>query len=248
MSPSREQEEIKPLTERVGELDRYLIDLKGYLVIEDALSRSETDDLNQVIDDQLLPPPTTYNRFGTAPLGSGFLGWNPIFVSLVDHVRVIDMLQFLLGPLFTLRTIYGIYEDRFVGKTEPSELHSYSKVGAETSLVCSIIWNVTDSGPGIGGFCCVEGSHHVSGDLPESINDNGHLSPFVVTPIAPAGSAIVCTSRLLHGDSSWRGPHQRRSLVFEYTSNTTINPARRIPPPTFKLTRQQQAILGHSNL
>lgn len=247
MPPSNAQEDIEPLINRVGELHRYLLDLKGYLVVKDALSKSEIDGLSHAIDKQLLPPPTTYNRFGTAPLGSGFLDWDPSFMTLVDHTRVINTLQFLLGPSFTLRSIQGIYEERFVGERLHRELHSISKIGEETGLACSVIWNVTDSGPGIGGFCCIEGSHHVRTEPPASINDDLRQSPHVVTPDAPAGSAIISTSRLLQGNASWHGPHQRRSLVFEYSTIREEDPTRRIRLPSCELTRQQIAMLGHSN-
>ncbi len=248
MPPSRAQEDIEPLTQRVGELQRYLIDLKGYIVIENALSESEIDNLNLIIDDQLLPPPTTYNRFGTAPLGSGFLGWHSSFIPLVDHESVINILQFLLGPFFSLGSIYGIYEDRFVGEPLGKELRAHANEGTETNLTCSVIWNITDAGPGIGGFCCIDGSHHVRGSFPSSMYDTCHRSDLVVTPYAPAGSAVVITARLLRGDSSWLGPHQRRSLVFEYTTAKDTDPKRRIALPTYELTRQQEAILGYSDV
>ncbi|MCE2406401.1 MAG: hypothetical protein J4G19_02715, partial [Pseudomonadales bacterium] len=73
MPPSKAQRDLEPAPKRISEIERYLLDLKGYLVIEDALSLGEVNTLNVIIDAQLLPPPTTYNRFGTAPLGSGFL-------------------------------------------------------------------------------------------------------------------------------------------------------------------------------
>ena len=246
MAPSNAKEDYKPLMERVGELNKYLIDLKGYLVINNALSKEEIDDLNNVIDAQFLPPPTTYNRFGTAPLGAGFLGWNPAFAALIDHPSVLDILQFLLGPTIILRSIHGLYEERFVGKLKENTLHSNSKAGIELGLSCSIVWNLTDTGPGIGGFCCIEGSHHVRYDPPASIKDASPLSSHIVTPDAPAGSAIVCMSRLSHSSAPWTGPHQRRSLVLEYATSAD-DPNRRITLPTFELTRRQLGVLGHTN-
>ena len=247
MSPSKPREDYEPLVRRVGELDSYLIDLKGYLVVNDALSKHEVDDFNELIEAQLLPPPTTYNRFGTAPRGSGFLGWHAAFVALVDHPSVLDILQFLLGPTIILRSIYGIYEERFVGHSLSDELCTNSNVGEESSLSCSVVWNLTNTGPGIGGLCCIEGSHHVRSDLPTSLKDAPHASPHVVTPDAPAGSAIVCTSRLWRGNGSWHGPHQRRSLVFEYSTHFAVDPTARVAHPTFELTRQQKSILGHGD-
>lgn len=247
MSASRAQEDIESLSHRVGDLDRYLIDLKGYLVLKDALLKQEIDDLNHQIDTQLLPPPTTYNRFGTAPLGAGFLGWHPSFVSLLDHPSVIDILQFLLGPTIVLDSIYGIYEERFVGEPLNNELTREASIGAESRLSCSVVWNMTDTGPGIGGLCCVEGSHHVRRAPPSTMNDTIHSSSQVFTPDAPAGSAIICTSRLLCGNGPWLGPHQRRSLVFKYATTHDDDPARRISLPGFDLTRRQKSVLGYAN-
>ncbi len=245
MSPSRAQEDSESLSQRVGDLDQYLIDLKGYLVLKDALLEREVDDLNQQIDAQVLPPPTTYNRFGTAPLGAGFLGWHPSFVALVDHPSVIDMLQFLLGPTILLDSIYGIYEERFVGEPLNDKLTREANIGAESRLSCSVVWNMTDTGPGIGGLCCVEGSHHVRRAPPSRMNETAHSSPHVLTPDAPARSAFICTSRLLHGNGRWLGPHQRRSLVFKYTTALQEDPSRRISLPAFDLTQRQRTILGH---
>ncbi len=245
MPPSKAQRDLEPAPKRISEIERYLLDLKGYLVIEDALSLGEVNTLNVIIDAQLLPPPTTYNRFGTAPLGSGFLGWDAAFIALIDHSSIVDKLQFLLGPVFTLREIYGIYEERFIGQPLPTELESVEGVTNESHLTCCVVWNLTDTGPGIGGFCCVEGSHHLRLNPPAPIKDELHSSRHVVVPHAPAGSAIVRTSRLVHGNSVWCGPHQRRTLIFEYTTNVEADPDRRIAPPSESLTRRQSAILAH---
>ena len=49
------------------ELQQYLFDLQGYLVIENALSSKAVATLNQIIDEQDLPPPGKSPRFGSAP-------------------------------------------------------------------------------------------------------------------------------------------------------------------------------------
>ena len=49
------------------ELQQYLFDLNGYLVIEAALSSEEVALLNRLIDEQNLPPPEESPRFGSAP-------------------------------------------------------------------------------------------------------------------------------------------------------------------------------------
>ena len=57
------------------ELQQYLFDVQGYLVIENALGQEELAALNQLIDQQDLPTPGKVQRFGSAPDGSGFLAW-----------------------------------------------------------------------------------------------------------------------------------------------------------------------------
>ena len=57
------------------QLQQYLFDVQGYLVIENVLSPEELKALNQSIDQQDLPIPGKVQRFGSAPDGSGFLDW-----------------------------------------------------------------------------------------------------------------------------------------------------------------------------
>ena len=74
------------------ELQQYLLDLQGYLVIENALSSTEVATLNQLIDAQQLPPPGKTERFGSAPEGSGFLDWGKPFCDLLDHPLLMPIL------------------------------------------------------------------------------------------------------------------------------------------------------------
>ncbi len=61
------------------EMQQYLFDLQGYLVVEDALSTEEVATLNELFDRQQLPSPGKVQRFGDAPEGSGFLQWGKPF-------------------------------------------------------------------------------------------------------------------------------------------------------------------------
>ena len=52
------------------EMQQYLFDLQGYLVIENVLSSEEVSTLNQLIDKQSLPAPKEAMRFGSAAGGA----------------------------------------------------------------------------------------------------------------------------------------------------------------------------------
>lgn len=116
------------------ELQKYLFDLQGYLVIENALGPEEVAALNGLIDEQNLPPPVESPRFGsaptlgsslirhesivpdsmvqaerTAPVGAGFLDWGKPFCDLLDHPAIMPVLRFRLGEAFRLDRLYGMY-------------------------------------------------------------------------------------------------------------------------------------------
>jgi hypothetical protein len=61
------------------ELQQYLFDLQGYLVIHNVLGAAEVAELNRLIDAQRLPSPREGIRFGSAAgkhgPDHGFLNW-----------------------------------------------------------------------------------------------------------------------------------------------------------------------------
>lgn len=115
------------------ELQQYLFDLQGYLLIENAMSQAEVAEINRLIDAQNLPPPAVSPRFGSAPtlgsslikpedapeskllgdrarsVGSGFLNWGKPFCDLLDHPAIMPVLRFRLGDAFRLDRLYGMY-------------------------------------------------------------------------------------------------------------------------------------------
>lgn len=228
-----------------SEWTSFRLDLQGYAVHTNVLDSSYVRELNRVIDAQLLPPPTTYNRFGTAPRGAGFFDWDPAFLHLIDEESVSKSLAHLLGYRFFLRKIYGIYEQPFVSSRSPTADFDPKNPALQQALCCSVVWNLTDTGRGIGGFSCIAGSHRL--DVPADMrSSNLQNVDLLSTPEAPAGSAIVFSSGLRHAHVEWHGPHHRRSLVFEYATMAPSDSETKIDAPWHgTLTDQQLAILGH---
>ena len=91
------------------EMQQYLFDLQGYLVIENVLSEAEVSRFNDLLDKQELPAPGQTQRFGSAPEGTpGFLQWGKPFCDLLDHPKILPILRFRLGDAFRLDRIYGM--------------------------------------------------------------------------------------------------------------------------------------------
>ena len=108
------------------ELYQYLLDLNGYLVVEDVISKAQLEHLNSVLDRVLEPIPDNWQeiaagsrigiysnyRFGAAG-GShetcpGFLQYDAEFCQLMDHPLTMQIMRLILGDCFRLDRIFGM--------------------------------------------------------------------------------------------------------------------------------------------
>lgn len=232
----------------MNEEERYLFDVRGYLVVEGALSPEEVDELNRLMDSQKLPPPqddTMSARFG------GFLEWGQIFCDLLDHARIMPYLKTMLGDGFRLDHYYGIH---MRAGTEPLRLHGggtpydppeyyHFRNGQMYNGLTVVAWNLTDTGPSAGGFCALPGSHKANYPCPDKIRAAHTAHEAVVVPEARAGSAVIFTEALTHGTAAWRADCQRRSLLFKYSpgqQSWSANYTR--PPQNVNLTARQKSL------
>ena len=114
------------LSDETRELYQYLLDLNGYLVVENVLSESQLAYINQVLDETLESVPADEAeaeafrkeraarayRFGAAggshETNPGFLQYDQIFVDLMDHPLTMEIMRMLLGDCFRLDRIFGM--------------------------------------------------------------------------------------------------------------------------------------------
>jgi len=245
------------------EMQQYLFDLHGFLVIEDVLGREEVAHLNALIDAQNLPPPEEMRRIGSAagkaPAVPGFLDWGKPFSDLLDHDRILPILRFRLGDSFRLDRLYGIQMSKGMprsilhadygatasgSRARPGEFYHLND-GSNPDGFVVVSWSLTDSGPDHGGFWCIPGSHKSNFKLPQAISDTPGKYPVLVTPQAPAGSVTLFTEALTHGTAEWKGEHNRRSLLFKYCqSHITWSPIRVQAPDGYELTPRQKQLLA----
>src|SRR4029450_12289943 len=77
------REEVRPVDASNQELQQYLFDLQGYLVLHNVLGAAEVAELNRLIDARRLPSPRESIRFGSAAgkhgPDHGFLNWGEPF-------------------------------------------------------------------------------------------------------------------------------------------------------------------------
>ena len=240
-------------------VQQYLFDLQGYLVIKDALSPDEVATINATLDEHQLPEEGSRERFGSAPDGPGFLDWGEPFCNLLDHETVMPILRQQLGDCFRLDRIYGICMEEGMRRgalhadygasspfsgVEEGEYYAFKSNQIYNGFMV-VTWNLTDSGPDMGGFCCIPGSHKSNYKVPSAIFDSPETSPAVVMPQAPAGSVTLFTESLTHGTAAWRSKAGRRSLLYKYcVSHMAWKSSRVQIPDSVKLTERQEILFG----
>ena len=244
-----------------AELQQYLYDLQGYLVIEDVLSASEVAELNALIDRQRLGPPPQNGRFGSAggsaESGPGFLNWGKAFCHLIDHPTAMAVLRLQLGDCFRLDRIFGMYMRKGMangalhsdyGASQPYAGSAHGRYYPQPAFqalhgFAVAAWNLTDTGPQHGGLRCIPGSHKSHFKLPKTIRDD-ETEKVVRIPAAPAGSVTFFSEALTHGTAAWIAEHERRTLLYKYcASQLTWSSTRVTPPPSSELTERQRRLL-----
>lgn len=253
------------------EVVQYLLDVNGFVVLNNIIGKGELQDINSIIDSKSLPPPRPeFPRFGSAAGatrkdGSGFLEWGPPFLALLSEPILLSILREHLGECFRLDRIYGIYlrcDTEIPRSLNKGRLHadygaSSPHSSAKPSIYCprrpyellggvfAVLWTLVDTGPGVGGFCCIPGSHRARYRVPEAIRTAHDESPWVKTVVAPAGSAIIFSEALLHGTAQWKAAYERRALVYKYAvSNLVWGSSRVTAPSNTDLTEVQKRLLA----
>src|SRR5438045_6322941 len=141
------------------ELQQYLFDLHGYLVIHNVLSAAELAELNRLIDAQQLPSPRERIRFGSAAgkhgLDHGFLNWGEPFCRLLDHEAIMPILRLRLGDCFRLDRLYGIrmHKGQTMGAMHAdygaSALNSFTRPGERFHFAPTVSTRGSRSWPGV---------------------------------------------------------------------------------------------------
>ncbi len=247
--------------DEISELQTYLYDLKGYLVVEDVLTPEEVARLKEAVDGTDLTNLPPSHRFGSAggsaPTGPGFLAWGEPFVALMDHPLVMSVMRAQLGDCFRLDRIFGMHMRKGLpngrlhsdyGASQPfsrAERGRYFLPPGHEALhgFGVAAWNLTDTGPEHGGLRVIPGSHNSHYKLPKAIRQDEY-DDVVAIPEAPAGSVTFFSEALTHGTAAWHADHHRYTLLYKYcASQLSWSRTRVTAPEGAALTERQRLLL-----
>jgi ectoine hydroxylase-related dioxygenase (phytanoyl-CoA dioxygenase family) len=204
-------------------LDRYTLDVRGYLLFDRVLDRPTVARLRAGIDRQHLPPADETierQRFGH---NGDLFAWDQGFCDLIDHPVALAVVAALIGPFVRLDHAYGITMTPGTsglglhGPAEPFDASQYylHRMGAMRSGLLTLSWSLCDGHPGEGGFGCIPGSHKASEPVPPG------AERLVVEVPQPAGSLLVFTEALMHCTVPWRGGDTRWAVLYKYSPGST---------------------------
>lgn len=206
------------------EFERYLFDLQGFLIIENALNSDQIASLHAMLDQQTAlqnDSEASFLRFDS------LLPWGKPFRELIDHPRITPYLSELVGEQFRLDHDYVHIIRQGLGPIgchlhgggtpyDPCQYYLF-KDGRIHNGLTAVAYELNDVHPGEGGFGCVPGSHKSNLPFPKEWLDLQSPSACVQAVTLKAGSAIIFTEALTHGTLPWRGENERRTMFYKYS-------------------------------
>ena len=225
--------------------EKYLFDLRGYLVVRNALTAEQVADLSERLEDARSTEDKAHygsdrtQLVGDAWSAASLINWGGTYVDLIDLPSIAPYLEVLLGANYRLDHDYI----NVVNPTRPSKLYLHGGgqgAGGATDLVgptdggqcfyrynngkfynglVAVAFELDDVAAGAGGFACVPGSHKVNFELPKDwkLSETQADIPECVDRVAVnAGDAIIFTEACAHGTVPWEGDGERRTVFYKY--------------------------------
>ena len=254
------------------EIEKYLFDLQGYIVLEGVLSEAEVARANEAVDrhadrirersGELSLSGDSAALRGTTGRGDlgGLLGWEKPwcdpFREMLVHPRVVACLNVILGPGWRLDHNGGLISMRkgaeghlLHGSSGPGfDRHQYYHFqdGQMHNGLTVAAWQLTDSNPGDGGLCLIPGSHKGNYACPQEVRKWLAHREIVRQVACKAGDVVIFTEAVTHGTLPWTADHDRRSVLFRMSPGNLAYATGYNPWPEEMLvgmTPEQRAVL-----
>jgi hypothetical protein len=254
-------------------MDDYLFDLRGFVVIEDALSDDAVAAMNGAVDSALPLEPGEWHggvhrREETSVVGDSIqlqqIYELPPFETLIDHPSWIEYVKRFVGGQDGFDTLHGpLYIDenfyQITPEGEGTGMHSggHSRTkrtqfryhGGEFHCgQVNVLVAFNDIGPGDGATMAVPGSHKQNFQPPFYYDEGGETMedvPGAEEIHLESGDALLFVDSVMHGSATRTNPGERRFAVLRYGPSWGVS--RRGYEPTDdlldRLTQEQAEIV-----
>lgn len=218
----------------MNEEEKYLFDLRGYLVLPDALGQQEVAEVNAALDNHGLwdgenklgyPLLKRYNPFIA---NAGPLHTTPRPVrNLISHPAVLPYLEELLGPDLRYDEGQVLYARKGAGALI---LHNGNTPWEYPPLTYQVrdgrmygghliaAFCLTDALADQGGFAVIPGSHKSNFAPPEDFQTWAKVGDWVSRVPVKAGTVVLFADTATHGSWPWVADFERRVVFCRYTA------------------------------
>ena len=176
--------------------EKYLFDLRGYIVVKNALSAEQIEDLSSRLEERRSMKGKP--RFGSDRTSFGadegpawsapsLLEWGGTYIDLIDLPTIVPYLETLLGAGYRLdhdyiNVVNAEHPSRLylhggghlgaggprdvVGPSDGGQCYYHYNNGRFFNGLLTVAFELNDVSPSTGGFACVPGSHKLNFPLP----------------------------------------------------------------------------------
>jgi hypothetical protein len=236
----------------MDEEQRYLFDTFGYIVVPNALSEDQLTRLRST-----LKHPT--EQWQPEDESDGPLHWDVIWRDLLDLPLISPMLEELIGDpdfiaLRAARAPDAIPLPSY--RLDHINVHTHVKKGFKGGMLhggrsvngtfeyhdgrfynglLTVSFELYDTHPNDGGFCCIPGTHKSNVSMPSGWRDLSQDVADCVTRVAAVpGDAIIFTEALTHGTLPWTSDGSRSTVFYKYSPHSSSWGARFFDPEDFR--------------
>ena len=220
-------------------MEEFLFDLRGFVVISQALEADHLKKINDWID--VLPPLEREEWLGNMEVHTygdidglnlqNIIEGGELFERMIDHPAWIDLVRYYLGSLtepfinecfLNLRGRGGYIGVHSGGWKTDGRIRSGVQGGTWCVQYLSLIVALNDIGPGDGASVVIPGSHKSSFQHPQQTEGVGitHRPGEEIEGTEEihlrAGDVALFNDMLIHGSAARTNEGHRRTLVFRY--------------------------------
>ena len=216
---------VVPMTEE----QKYVFDLRGWLLLPGLLSEEEVEPVREHIyrlqrEKEFIPPEERYVLGGPGE----FLQDHPVIAGIMNEIISHKPMETESCYGFRVDGAFSMIRGKREGEFSPhgggglhrfcgnSHLYQHQK-GQVHSGLTRVVWELNEVKHNRGGTLLLSGSHKAAFERPESISTR--YSDIFDTYGCPAGSVLIFTEALCHSGNNWELEEHERAAIF-VTYNT----------------------------
>jgi ectoine hydroxylase len=241
--------ELMPLSQpgAMTEMDRFVFECFGYLIIPDVLSEEQCDAaLEAARRVHGNRPAETFRQ-----IGHGFEN-EPALEELIDHPAVLPKVRALLGERFVLQaawcTVLPANASHVGWHQDGSSAYDFKQLGYPVPLLqLRASYNLTDqSEENMGNMIMIPGSHRSPVPLPKEVRKQPFAAPIQHIVRAKRGSVLLFHNGVWHSPMPSSLSYDRYNMHFIYSPPWLRRSDRDATDPAFleRTTPRRRALMG----